>query len=188
MIPAVWAAKFLPYKWIAIAVVLAITAAWGGIGWYGKATAERTLAAERLEQARVVADQLAANQHFSEAQARRAADISEAYQKGKRDVATAFQPAMADLQMLRTLFAGGAGRVEPGGLREPGPDGSGPVPGPADPTGGTHATACTDRPGDLIAAAHRVAQDLESCAVVVAQLTSLQRWVLEVGQAKAASP
>lgn len=179
MIP-LFAAKFLPYKWIAIAVLLAITAAWGGIGWYGKATAERALAAERLGQARAVAGQLAENLRLREAQDRAAAEITAAYLKGKTDVAKAFQPALADLQLLRTLFAGGA----TAGVRQPAQDGAGAVPGPADPAGRTDAIACTDRPGELIAAAHRVAEDLESCAGDLARLTALQQWVREVGSAR----
>ena len=172
MIPAVWLARFLPYKWIAVAVLLAITAAWGGIGWHGKATAERLIERERLAAARAAADQLAANQRLSEAQARKSAEISAAYLKGKTDVAKSFQPALADLQMLRTWWDAHAGRlrVEPA-------DDSRPVPGPAGPPGGADAIACTDRPGDIVESAHRVAQDLEACAIDLARLKALQEWV-----------
>ncbi len=180
MIPALWAARFLPYKWIVVGLVMLAITAWGGIGWYGKRMAELDLERERLAVARAVADQLAANQRLSDAQAAKAAEIARAYHKGKTDVANAFQPALADLQLLRGLFAGGARRVPV----EPAPDGGSTVPGPADPAGRTHAVACTDRPGDLIAAAHRVAEDLATCAGDLARLTALQQWQREVGQAR----
>lgn len=180
MIPALWAARFVPYKWLAVGLVMLAITAWGGIGWYGKRSAELALERERLAAARAVADQLAANQRLSEAQARRSAEIAAAYLKGKTDVTHAFQPALADLQLLRGLFAGGAGRVPV----EPAPDGGGAMPGPADPAGGTHAVACTDRPGDLVAAAHRVAQDLAACAADLERLRGLQDWVREVQQGR----
>ena len=180
MIPVALAARFLPYKWIALAALLAIMAAWGGLGWYGKSAAQKELADYQRDAARALAVQLAENQRLSEQQARDSAATSAAYQKGKRDVAQAFQPALADLQMLRSLYAGGA----TAGLRRPSTDPDA-VPGPADPAGGPDATACTDRPAEIIAAAHRVAEDLESCAGYLTQLTSLQQWVRDVANRSA---
>lgn len=186
MIPAIWAAKFLPYKWLAIGLLLAAVAAWGGLGWYGKATAQRALATYQLAASRVLAEKLAENQRLADAQARKANEIAEAYQKGKADVAKAFQPALADLQILRQLYAGGARPVDADRLRQHPEADPGAVPGPADPPGRTHAVACTDRPGAIIESAHRLSQDLEACALDLERLRGLQQWVRDVQQAKPA--
>lgn len=175
MIPLI-AARILPYKWLAIGIALLAVAAWGGIGWYGKRAVELEYSDYRLAQARAVTVQLAENQRLRDVQDRRSAEIAAAYRKGKVDVAKSFQPALADLQMLRALFDGGAsGRVPDRPL-----DDDRPVPGPADPPDGAHAVACTDRPAEIVGAAHRVAQDLEACAGYLAQLTALQRWIREI--------
>lgn len=49
--------KSLAIRSIAVAVVLALALAWGGIGWWGKAGVERDFAEYRGEQARLVARQ-----------------------------------------------------------------------------------------------------------------------------------
>jgi hypothetical protein len=186
MIPAIWAAKLMPYKWLAIGLLLAAVTAWGGLGWYGKASAQRELAAYQLAASNVIVARLVENQRLADAQARKANEIAAAYLKGKQDVQKAFQPALADLEILRQLYAGGArpvaanpGRVLDGPEADPGA-----VPGPADPAGRTHAVACTDRPATLIESTHRVAQDLEACALDLARLKGLQQWVREVCQAR----
>lgn len=177
MIPAPAAAKLLPWRWIALGTALLALLAWGGIGWYGKSQAEFALEQERRMAAEVVSARLVENAAIDLQRQQDAARISDAYQKGKQDVAKAFRPALDDLSVLRSLYC-------PGGVCRPATHDPGAVPGPADPAGGPHAAACTDRPGDLIAAAHRVAEDLEACAGYLAQLTALQRWVREVQQAR----
>ncbi len=82
----------LAYKWIAIALAMLAIIAWGGVGWSGKRAAQLEFADYKLAQARVVADQLAENQRLSDAQSRRGTEISEAYQKGKIDVAASMRP------------------------------------------------------------------------------------------------
>lgn len=166
------------------AVLLAAVAAWGGLGWYGKRAAQLELAEYQLAAVRVIEQRLTENQALADAQARKANEIAEAYLKGKADVQKAFQPALADLEILRQLYAGGARPAEPDRLRQHPEADPGAVPGPADSSGGTHATACTDRPAALVAAAHRVAQDLEACALDLARLKGLQQWVRDVQQAR----
>jgi len=163
----------LAYKWIAIALAMLAIIAWGGVGWSGKRAAQLEFADYKLAQARVVADQLAENQRLSDAQSRRGAEISEAYQKGKIDVAKAFQPARAELRLLRARYSGGAA----GGMQQPADDGAGAMPSPTDPARRPHAVACTDRPGDLIDAARGVAAEIEGCAGKIRQLAALQAWV-----------
>lgn len=166
------------------AVLLAAVAAWGGLGWYGKRAAQLELAEYQLAASRVITERLVENQALAAAQARKADEIATAYQKGKTDVQKAFQPALADLEILRQLYAGGArpAAADPGRVLD-GPEAHpGAVPGPADPAGGTHAVACTDRPAALIDAAHRIAQDLEACALDLARLRGLQQWVRDVQQ------
>lgn len=178
------AARFLPYKWLAIGLLLAAVAAWGGLGWYGKRAAQLDLAEYQLAASRVITQRLTENQALAAAQARKADEIATAYQKGKTDVAKSFQPAMADLQFLRQLYAAGGAAADPDRLRQRPAADPGAVPGPADPAGGTHAVACTDRPGAIIESAHRIAQDLEACALDLARLRGLQQWVREVQQAR----
>ena len=164
-----------PWLWIAAAALLASLVAWGGLGWYGKATAERELADYQLAAARVITARLEENQRLSDAQAKRSAEISDAYQKGKHDTAKAFQPALAALQALRARL----GATDPG-LRNPAPPDPGAVPLPADPALRPDATACTDQPGRIIAATDRVVADLAACANEKRQLISLQSWVTDV--------
>ncbi len=163
----------------ALAALLASLIAWGGIGWYGKALAERDLAVYQLAAARVITDRLVENQRLSDAAARRGAGISDAYQKGKADAAKAHQNAQGQLARLRaTLDAPALGLRH---SAEPDPR---PVPPGADPTRRPDATACTDHPRAILDAAHRVAQDLETCDTEKRQLASLQQWVRDVCQAR----
>lgn len=166
-----------PWLWVAIAAVLAGMAAWGGIGWYGKASAERAFADYQLAAARVITARLEENQRLSDQQARRSAEISDAFQKGKRDAQTQFKPIQEELARLRSQFPAA------GGVRDPAAPDPSPVPGPAGATGGPDATACTDQPGTIVAAADRVVEDLAACDAERRQLISLQAWVREVCQA-----
>lgn len=167
-----------PVFFYALAGVLVAMAAWGGLGWYGKAAAERHLAEYQLAAARVLSDQLAENQRLSDQRALRGAEVSAAYQKGKTDVVAAFQPALADLQRLRALYP------DADRLLEPAAPGSGPVPAAAGPAGRPDAAACTGQPGRIIDAADRVVEDLAACGQTQRQLTGLQRWVAEVCAAR----
>lgn len=162
--------------WYVLAI--AAIAAWGGIGWYGKQTAENDLLAQQLAAARVISAQLEENQRLSDQRNKRGAEISDAFQKGRRDAEEDFKPVKAEVAQLHDLFPA-PGLVRPAAQ----PDGS-TVPGTAYRAGGPDATACTDQPGRIVDAADRVVEDLAVCADTARQLTSLQTWVRDVCQAK----
>lgn len=158
------------YWW---AFVLAAAIAWGGLGWYGKAAAERDLSAYQASQAKLINDQLRQILDLQKIRDQAAATAVGYYLEGKKNAETAFQPLRTELANLRSRFPA----VDPHRLPERPGDDSNALPATPEPAGGTDATACTGEPGRIVAATDRVAADLAACAQTQSQLIALQAWV-----------
>lgn len=161
--------QLLTRYWHIAAIAAAV--AWGGIGWYGKAASERSFAEYQRAAAETISTELLRHQATQQKQAAIAGEASRQYQKGATHVRTTLQPELDELATLRTLWA-----ARTHSLRQPTETDSSPLPATPDPTGGPDATACTDRPGDIAAAAAAVARDLASCAGELEKLKGLQQW------------
>ncbi len=157
---------------IAAAVVLALVSVWGGLGWWGKAAAERDFADYQRAAAETISRELLRHQATQQRQAELAIDASRQFQKGAADVRNKLQPQLDELATLRTLWASRTTDR----LRQPAEAGSGALPTTPEPPGGFDGAACTDRPRALVEAAAGIAQDLATCAAEVEKLKGLQRW------------
>jgi len=161
-------AKFAPYKWLAIGLLFAAVTAWGGLGWYGKAGAEREFAEYQLAASNVIAERLVANSKL-EAQARTLSQEADAqYLKGKKDADREFKPIRDDLAFLRHAW----------GMRNQ--NDSSPVPGESNSASLSNPRACTDEPRRIIEAASRVVEDLKTCRDVASQLEACRAYAVGV--------
>lgn len=159
---------FLPYKWLAIGLLLALVTAWGGLGWYGKAKSEREFAEYQLAASNVIAERLVANSKL-EAHARTLSQEADAkYLKGKLDADREFQPIRDDLAFLRHAW----------GMRNKNDNES--VPSESNSSLVNTPRACTDEPRRIIEAASRVVKDLETCRDVANQLEACRAYAVGV--------
>lgn len=163
-------AIIIRYWW---AFALAGAAAWGGLGWYGKAGAERDLADYRASQTQLVTGQLQQILALQKIRDQAAATAVNYYLEGKKHADAAFTPLRTELANLRSRFPA----VDPRRVPERPGDDPGPLRAAPDAAGGTDATACTGESGRIVEATDRVVADLAACAQTESQLIALQRWV-----------
>lgn len=160
-----WLSLLARYWYVA---AIAAVAAWGTLGWALKNGAENDLAQYRLEQAQLVAVKQAEIIELQVARDKANAAITQSFLKGRRETEKRYASQLSELAALRSLWAAR-------GVREA--DGSGnPMPTDAAPASGASGSACTDQPGELVAASAQVIADLETCEVELGKLTALQAW------------
>ena len=158
--------------WMIVAILLGLTVAWGGLGWYGKARVERAFAEHRLEQARLVARQLENN--LVEQQARQAAErvASAQFARGRRQTEAEYAPIKTDLDFItaayrRMLDAAGSG--------------SGTVPTSTDSAAAPGGATCENQLQEVRRRAARVSEaasgvvgDLEVAEQEIQKLVAIQ--------------
>lgn len=154
------------------AILLGLIAAWGGLGWYGKARVERAFAEHRLEQARLVARQLENN--LAEQQARQAAErvASAQFARGKKQTETEYAPIKTDLDFITAAYRRMLDAAE---------SNSGTVPAGTDLATGPGGTACEEqlqevrrRAARVTEAASGVVGDLEIAEQEIQKLIAIQ--------------
>lgn len=150
------------------AVLLALVTAWGGLGWYGKAVAEREYAEYQLSAAQVITERLVENTEIEAAARALSAEADAKYLKGKLDADREFQPIRDDLAFLRHAW----------GMRNQ--NDNDPVPSESNPSLVNTPRACTDEPRRIIEAATRVLEDLKTCRDVANQLEACRAYAVGV--------
>jgi len=165
------------------AIALAVTLAFGGIGWYKYRGEQLEFSRYRESQARLVTIQQEAIIEERE----RVDEISRSavnlYHAGQKATEERNAPHIAALESLNRAY-----RER---LRDYQGTGSGALSGAATAAGGADATACHDQlqrvtaaAAGVTAAAERVARDLAGAELALSRLVQLQGWAGEVGEVK----
>lgn len=164
------------WSWIGGALLLAAVAAWGGLGWYGKAGAERELAEYQLGAAKVITEQLQNNARLEDQGRQIQEDARHEYEGKLQSIEGSWAKDRASLAALR--------RAPSERLREPAAGNDGSAVPQADATAaGADATTCErrlqeagDRFDRVVEAAQGVADALQAAERQQAQLSALQKF------------